>query len=146
MSDVLSSEDIFKRVRKTVAEALYIDEGDIDLEKRLMPDLGAEWVDLLDLAFCLQREFGCNVPHDHLFIKVTHEMVDANGLLTESGIELIYERIPGTNFAHLMLEPGGRMEDLQTVAMLCRYFRSKFPEPDEASARADGDRVLRGEG
>ena len=146
MAKVMKSEEIFRRVREVVARALYVDKADIAWESRLGADLAAEWLDLLDLAFRLQQEFKTDtILAKHLFPKMTNEMTDAGGRLTETGIELLYESLPGESLAHLGLEPGARMEDLQTVGMLCRYMRSRFPERDDP-ALADEYRVFGGEG
>ena len=50
------------RVRKIIAEALYIDEGEVTPEASLVKDLGAESIDFLDIVFRLEREFSIKVP------------------------------------------------------------------------------------
>ncbi len=145
MRRVMKSEEIFRRVREVVARELGIETRDIAWESRLVTDLGAEKTDLLDLVFRLQREFKMDtIPAGHLFPKLTHEMTDAEGALTGKGVGLLLVGAKEASLAHLDLEPGKRLEDLQTVGMLCRYVRDRFTDLDTAFAVGNLD--LGGEG
>jgi acyl carrier protein len=49
---------ITERVQLVISDALYLDETRLPLEARLCGELGAESIDLLDIAYRLEREFG----------------------------------------------------------------------------------------
>jgi acyl carrier protein len=49
-------------LREELARALEIPEADIQLGSRLLADLGAESIDLIDLAFRLESRFQISLP------------------------------------------------------------------------------------
>ena len=53
-----SQDEIFTKVSATLVEALNVDEEEITPTSTLQGDLGAESIDLLDIIFRLEREFG----------------------------------------------------------------------------------------
>lgn len=55
-----------ERTKQVVAECLGEDVGEIRAESRLIPDLGAQSMELLELAFLLEREFGVPLEVDEL--------------------------------------------------------------------------------
>ena len=55
-----------ERTKRVVADCLGEDVGDIKPESRLMQDLGAQSLELLELAFLLEQEFGMPLEVDEL--------------------------------------------------------------------------------
>jgi acyl carrier protein len=55
-----------ERTKRVVADCLGEDVGDIKPESRLMQDLGAQSLELLELAFLLEQEFGVPLEVDEL--------------------------------------------------------------------------------
>ncbi len=143
MANVLSDDEILRRVRTVLIDALGVDDADILPESRIVTDLEAQWPDLLDIGFRLNRAFSLVIPTDHLFPKVKAEMVDAEGRLTNAGIDMLYANAPqGRGLLHLRLEPGTRMADLQTVAMICRYVKGCLMKGGEAAGTDDSEAEL----
>ena len=62
-----SPEEIYAKVSATLAEALNVDEEEIQPTATLQGDLGAESIDFLDIVFRLEREFGIKIPRGELF-------------------------------------------------------------------------------
>ena len=60
-------DEIFAKVRSTLVDALGVDEEDVTPESSLRNDLGAESIDLLDIVFRLERNFGIKIPRGELF-------------------------------------------------------------------------------
>jgi len=54
----------FQRVRHLVAEALGLDECDIEPQSSLRADLNADSLEIADLIIQLEDEFGCEIPQD----------------------------------------------------------------------------------
>ena len=52
------SEEIQGRVRKRVAEVLALQPEEVRADASLVDDLGADSLDLVDLMFTLEKEFG----------------------------------------------------------------------------------------
>ena len=58
MEDEFNREQVTRRVRELLAEALHRDVHEIGLDDRLIEDLGAASVDLITLIFELEDAFG----------------------------------------------------------------------------------------
>ena len=57
-------ENIEQRVRKSVAEQLGVNEGDIKSESSFVDDLGADSLDSVELVMALEEEFECEIPDE----------------------------------------------------------------------------------
>ena len=55
-------DNIVERVRKIVAEQLGVNEADIKNESSFVDDLGAEYLDNVELVMALEEEFECEIP------------------------------------------------------------------------------------
>ena len=64
---MLTREEIYRKVTATLAEALNVDNDEVIPGATLQGDLGAESIDLLDIVFRLEREFGIKIPRGELF-------------------------------------------------------------------------------
>lgn len=53
----MSSEEIFNKVRELIAEQFAVEEDNVTQETSLEDDLGADSVDLVDLAVTMEQEF-----------------------------------------------------------------------------------------
>ncbi len=61
--------DVFKEIKKILMEILDLDEAKISRESYLMRDLGAESVDLLELATALNALFKVEINEEAIFLK-----------------------------------------------------------------------------
>jgi acyl carrier protein len=57
----MTDSAVFEGVRDNIADSLAVAKGEITLESRLVDDLGADSLDLVDIIFTLERKFGVNV-------------------------------------------------------------------------------------
>ena len=53
---------VFAKVQACFAEALGLDVEEVGFDRRVLADLGAESLDLLDIAFRLERAFDIRIP------------------------------------------------------------------------------------
>ena len=60
-------EGVLEKVRSTLVEALGVDAEAVTPAATLRGDLGAESIDLLDIVFRLERNFGIKIPRGELF-------------------------------------------------------------------------------
>lgn len=81
---------VYPKVREIVADVLVIDEEEINLNSRLITDLGAESIDFLDLVFQLEKEFKIKIPRGQLEKNargdLAEEEFEKGGTLTPEGI------------------------------------------------------------
>ena len=63
-ADTLDQADpaIWDKVRDAFAEALGLDEDEVELHHKIIEDLDAESLDFLDIAFRLERAFDIKIP------------------------------------------------------------------------------------
>jgi acyl carrier protein len=98
---VLAANAIQARVAKVLAETLGLDEEDVTPAATLHADLGAESIDLLDIVFRLEREFGIQIDRDELFPEASFqgdpEFV-RDGLVTDSGLAKLRASLPHADF------------------------------------------------
>ena len=57
---------MLETIKKLVAENLGVDEADITEESSFKEDLGADSLDLFELAMALEDEFGIEIPTEDL--------------------------------------------------------------------------------
>ena len=93
----MTQDEIFKRVKPQLVEALGVDEGDVALTSRLQADLGAESIDFLDIVFRLEREFNLKIDRNELFPESIFQgdpKLIQNGMLTADGLTELREKMP----------------------------------------------------
>ena len=62
-----TKEDIFRKVRTALVDALAVEEEEVTEGATLVGDLGAESIDFLDIVFRLEKAFGIEIPRAELF-------------------------------------------------------------------------------
>ena len=86
----MNVETIYPKVREIIADVLVIEEEEINLNSRLISDLGAESIDFLDLVFQLEKEFTVKIPRGQLEKNARGSLSEAefeqSGALTAQGL------------------------------------------------------------
>jgi acyl carrier protein len=59
-------EDTFEKVKKTIADKLGVEDDKITESSSFIDDLGADSLDVVDLAMALEDEFGVKIEDDKL--------------------------------------------------------------------------------
>lgn len=89
----MNVESVYPKVREIIADVLVIDEDEINLQSRLISDLGAESIDFLDLVFQLEKEFSIKIPRGQLEKNARGDLADEEfekgGVLTEQGMQAL---------------------------------------------------------
>jgi acyl carrier protein len=90
--------DLSKTVIEIVGHSLDRDPANIQMQSTLWGELGAESLDMLDIAFSLESEFGIRLPHSDLLGRAKDyfgdESIVKGGILTDFGLELIWRSMP----------------------------------------------------
>lgn len=123
-----TNDEIFEKVQSTLVDALGVDEDDVTPDATLFKDLGAESIDLLDIVFRLERNFGIKIPRGELFPEnVSDPELTQDGKLTERGLVELKQRMPFADLTEFSANPEvERILDLYTVDMLVQYVASKL--------------------
>jgi acyl carrier protein len=123
-----TKDEIFEKVQSTLVDALGVDEEDVTPHATLFGKLGAESIDLLDIVFRLERNFGIKIPRGELFPEnfSDPELVQ-DGKLTSKGLEEIKVRMPYADLTNFAKDPQvEKLFDLYTVDMLVQYVDGKL--------------------
>ena len=78
MSEQLSTEEIFGKISHSIAEALAIKQTEVTQQATLFTDLGAESIDVVDIRFRIEEEFGFKVPHEELMQSLSDNVEPEN--------------------------------------------------------------------
>ena len=137
-------DQIPARVTTMLVQSLGVDAEDITPAASLLGDLGAESIDLLDIVFRLEREFGITIPRGELFIEPAspgEADFARDGRVTAEGLAALSARMPYADLSGLELDR--RLDsvlDLFTVDLLIRYVTWKLGG-DRDTAKAPGAAV-----
>ncbi len=123
-----TQDEIFEKVQSTLVDALGVDEEDVTRKATLFTDLGAESIDLLDIVFRLERNFGIKIPRGELFPEnVSDPDMVEGGKLTPQGLAEIKGRMPYADLTEFSSNPQvDKLFDLYTVEMLVQYVSNKL--------------------
>jgi len=103
----MERSEIFDKIQEILVDALAVDDDEVTNEATLIGDLGAESIDILDISFKLEQEFGFKIEQGELFpegITQDPDYVEA-GKVTPKGLDLLKERVPHFNFTELEADP-----------------------------------------
>jgi acyl carrier protein len=144
--------EIYAKVTNLLAEALVVDKENITPTAALQRDLAADSLDLLEIMFRLEQEFGIEVLRDELFpqwiFRIGPEFVK-DGRLTANGLDELHARMPFADLREFEKDPElGHVSDLFTVELVARYVagklsaRSSQPRSGQALASGTGTGTL----
>lgn len=118
-------QSVFPQVASIIADVLVVDESEVQLNKRLIDDLGAESIDFLDLIFQLEKTFDVKIPRGQIEKdargNLPNEEFEKNGVITEKGLEALRKylsEIPAENFKSGMKV--NQIPNLYTVETMCK--------------------------
>lgn len=94
----MTYEEIVPRVARCVAEVLALEPGEIRPESRLMDELGADSLDLVELMYLLEQEFDVTLSRDDMSLTaqlgLAEEQIHEQERLTPLALERLRERFP----------------------------------------------------
>jgi len=112
---------IFPKVADTIADALGCEVDEVQRDRSLIDDLGAESIDFLDLVFRLERAFKVKIPRGKI-------VEDSRGALSEAEFEqkgLVTDRGLAQLKAFLSEVPADRFRSPLKVAEIPRLFTAE---------------------
>jgi acyl carrier protein len=120
----IADPDVWGKVQTAFAEALGLDDDEVELGSKIIEDLDAESLDFLDIAFRLERAFDIKIPRGGIE-KAAREGIDdeeyeVDGVLTASALEKLREampEIPPENF-----EEGLRTTEVPELFVVATFY------------------------
>jgi len=125
----MERSEIFDKIQEILVDALAVDDDEVTNEATLIGDLGAESIDILDISFKLEQEFGFKIAQGELFPEGITQDPDyvEDGKVTEKGLGLLKERVPHFNFADLEADPSvENVAKIFTVDALITFCEQKL--------------------
>jgi acyl carrier protein len=126
------SDPICDRVAKCVGQVLALAPDSIEPHSRLIQDLGADSLDLVELMYVLEEEFSLRLDKQDLSLSaqlgLPEEEVHQKEVVTPKALLLLRERYP--NAGEVLRDGVTRAElaSLLTVAALAESMRNKLPK------------------
>jgi acyl carrier protein len=117
----MDENTILEKVKASVVDALGVDEEEVKPDSVLFDDLGAESLDLLDIVFRLEKEFGIKIPRGGIQANalsaegenLKDEDLVVDGVLTALGIKKLQQSMPEVDPARIT--DGFRADDIPTL-------------------------------
>ena len=89
---------IWAKVQDAFAAALGLEEDEIELDSKLIEDLGAESLDFLDIVYRLERAFDIKIPRGGIESSAQEEAggtYEVDGILTDEGLSALKQLMEG---------------------------------------------------
>jgi len=111
---MMDERAIYEKVKASVVEALGVDEEEVTPHAVLFDDLGAESLDLLDIVFRLEKEFGIKIPRGGIQAdamsaegeNLKEEDLMIEGVLTPLGIQKLSRLCPRWTLRGSLMDSG----------------------------------------
>ena len=104
-------------------QSLGVSRADLSMDKRLLEDLGADSLDLLDLIFNLEQAFGISIPRGEFERRARERLGDkpfeVNGVITEEGLTALREGMPE---AAEHIKPGMRTHQIPMLFTVQSFY------------------------
>jgi acyl carrier protein len=132
-------DEVTARVAGRVAEVLALPAAEVKPGSRLMEDLGADSLDLVELMFLLEQEFGIRMSREDLSLSaqlgLPEEELRRGEVLTPRALELLRQRFPA---AGDVLREGATRRDLAALLTVEEIARSVRARLDRGGQPAEG--------
>lgn len=125
----MSREEIFREVRRTLVDALSVEEDEVTEGATLTGDLGAESIDFLDIVFRLEKAFAIKIPQDELIPREILSNPDyvENRKVNPAGLKVLREHMPHADLSEFEKDPDiDKISDVFTVGTIVRFVESKL--------------------
>lgn len=125
----MSRDEVFAKVKEVLIDALGVDDNEVSQKSKIMADLGAESIDILDIAFRLEKAFAIKIPRGELFVPedlLNNPEYVEGGMVTAKGLQRLREAMPHADLTDFSKNPDvNSMPDLFTVDTIVNYVQRK---------------------
>ena len=94
----MATPEVERTVRELIAKTLALDVEEAQPESRFFEDLGGESIDLLDLTFRVEKNWGVKMSFQQI-ADAQNILTDADGYFTPESLEALKRRAPHLNYA-----------------------------------------------
>lgn len=95
----MKKEEIFEVLKNVAEDALDVESEDVELSSKLIDDLDAESLDIIDLLFKSGKEINVKISMKEVQESIRgglseDEFFDDEGFVSEAGIKILSEKFP----------------------------------------------------
>jgi acyl carrier protein len=137
----LTEQGVLDRLRSLITEVTGVPPQEIAMESVFMTDLGAESIDLLDLSFLVEEQFGITLEPNEFEsrarARIPGGVFEKDGCLTEEALAELRRLMPEVDPRRLV--PGLRRADLPvvlTVGVFVHLIQRKMAAKAEGESHA----------
>lgn len=118
----MQESEVFARVRDCFVEALGVEPEEVQLGAKVIDDLGAESLDLLDIVYRLERAFDIKIPRGNIenqARQTTPGEYEVDGVLTAlalARLQAVMPEVPAADF-----RPGLTVKDIPRLFVVATF-------------------------
>jgi len=127
------SPTVLEGVRRLIADVLQLELEEVTAPALFFDDLGGESIDLIELSFRFDKEFGVRVRFNDLTADAIE--LDEQGRLTAASLAVLKTRFPFLKLEAFETRPLQRKTDLLTVEAIAGFVQMAL-DAREAAATA----------
>ena len=115
-------EATWLKVRDAFAAALGLEDDEVEMDGKLIEDLGAESLDFLDIVYRLERAFDIKIPRGGIEGTAQEEagQYEVDGILTEAGLAALRQLMPEVPAAEFV--DGMRVTEVPEVFLVATFY------------------------
>lgn len=122
-------DEIFSKVQEVLVDALGVDDDEVEMQAKLVEDLGAESIDFLDIVFRLEKTFGVKIEQSELFPDsvLNDPKYVQDGKVTDEGMAELRQRMPHAELEEF--DASRSIEDFSnifTVETIVKFMQTKL--------------------
>lgn len=122
-------DEIFSKVQEVLVDALGVDDDEVEMQAKLVEDLGAESIDFLDIVFRLEKTFGVKIEQSELFPDsvLNDPKYVQDGKVTDEGMAELRQRMPHAELDEF--DASRSIEDFSnifTVETIVKFMQTKL--------------------
>ncbi len=122
-------DEIFSKVQDVLVDALGVDDDEVEMQAKLVEDLGAESIDFLDIVFRLEKTFGVKIEQSELFPDsvLNDPKYVQDGKVTDEGMAELRQRMPHAELEEF--DASRSIEDFSnifTVETIVKFMQTKL--------------------
>jgi acyl carrier protein len=134
----MTEREIFEKLRPLIREVTAVREDEIRMDSNFMEDLGAASLDLLDLSFLIEENFGITLNGNEFQQEVTDrlsgEPYEKDGMITEEALAELRRLLPEVPAEKLQPPlPRVALPGVLNVAVFVHLIGRKLAELQEAT-------------
>lgn len=135
-------EDIERVVAECVGRVLALEPSEVKSEHELMGDLGAESLDLVELMYLLEAEFGFRLEQRDLSLTaqlgLSEQETHVGEVITPRALEALRERFPDKKDMLVQGVTRRQLAPLLTVGAIVEAMSQRLAAAEEATPGASG--------